>query len=152
MNELENQQNQEEAELQAKTVDWVIVANQESEKAHKMEAVFSSNGYDWRDANKGGYFMYELKALPGVKQSLCLQLFGSDGGNRVFDVLIDGKPIQTLDLSTPNPDCSGLYRRYIEIPDSCIASKNAVTVKFQAKNGSTAGGIFDVRIIKRDNN
>ena len=152
MNELENQQKQEEAELQAKTVDRVIVANQESEKAHKMEAVFSSNGYDWRDANKGGYFMYELKALPGVKQSLCLQLFGSDGGNRVFDVLIDGKPIQTLDLSTPNPDCSGLYRRYIEIPDSCIASKNAVTVKFQAKNGSTAGGIFDVRIIKRDNN
>lgn len=33
MNELENQQKQEEAELQAKTVDRVIVANQESEKA-----------------------------------------------------------------------------------------------------------------------
>ena len=44
MNELENQQKQEEAELQAKTVDRVIVANQESEKAHKMEAVFSSTG------------------------------------------------------------------------------------------------------------
>jgi hypothetical protein len=76
------------------------------------------------------------------------QQAGSDGGNRVFDVLIDGKPIQTLDLSTPNPECPGLYRRYIEIPDNCIASKNAVTVKFQAKNGSTAGGVFDVRIIK----
>lgn len=145
--ELEAKLRKEEQELDARTVDRVIIANQESEKAHKMEAVFSSSGRDWRDASKGGYFMYELKVLPGVKQLLCLQLLGSDAGNRIFDVLIDGKPIQTINLFTPNPEHTGLYRRYIDIPDNCIGQKKAVTVKFQAKNGGMAGGIFDVRIL-----
>ena len=93
--------------------------------------------------------MYELKVQPNTPQSLCLQFLGSDSGNRVFDVLIDGRRIQTFDLSKPNPETKGLYRRTIELPAECIGVKQTVTVKFQARNGSAAGGIFYVRIIKR---
>lgn len=138
-----------ESALDAQTIDRVIVANRESETAHRIEAVNSANGDNWRDASKGGYFMYELKVQPDTPQSLCLQFLGSDSGNRVFDVLIDGRRIQTIDLSQPNPETKGLYRRTFEIPAAYIDSKEVVTVKFQAKNGSAAGGIFDVRIIKR---
>lgn len=77
------------------------VAQVLGEKMHKMEAVNSTAGENWRDASKGGYFMYEMKVRKEMEQSVCLQLLGSDSGNRIFDVLIDGKWIDTIDLSKP---------------------------------------------------
>ena len=61
--------------------------------------------------------------------------------------MIDGKRIDTIDLSKPSTEGKGLYRRYIHIPAEYIKAKKNVTVKFQAKNGCMAGGIFDVRIV-----
>lgn len=58
-----------ESTLDARTIDRVIVADRESETAHRMEAVNSSNGNNWRDASKGSYFMYELKVQPDTPQS-----------------------------------------------------------------------------------
>lgn len=138
----------DERMIDEKTVDRVIVSDRKSEEAHRMEAVFSNSGSGWRDAVKGGYFMYQLKICPDVPQSLCLQLLGSDRGARVFDVLIDGKKIGTVDVSALNQARKGgLYRHYIKIPSDCIAGKRQVTVKFQARYGNMAGGIFDVRIV-----
>ena len=91
--------------------------------------------------------MYQMEVRPETPQAVCLQMLGSDGGNRVFDVMIDGKKIETIDISVPNPETKGLYRRYIRIPEELTADKNYITVKLQAKNGSTAGGIFDIRTI-----
>ena len=82
-----------------------------------------------------------------MEQSVCLQLLRSDSGNRIFDVLIDGKWIDTIDLSKPCKEGKGLYRCYIHIPAEYIKARKNVTVKFQAKNGCIAGGIFDVRIV-----
>lgn len=138
---------QEEDNLNKRTVDRVIIADAESEKMHKMEAVNSTAGENWRDASKGGYFMYEMKVRKEMEQSVCLQLLGSDSGNRIFDVLIDGKWIDTIDLSKPCKEGKGLYRCYIHIPAEYIKARKNVTVKFQAKNGCIAGGIFDVRIV-----
>lgn len=138
---------EDESAVEACTIDRVIIADSCSEAFHKMEAVNSTNGSNWRDAVKGGYFMYQMKVRPDTSQAVCLQMLGSDGGNRVFDVMIDGKKIETIDISVPNPETKGLYRRYIPIPSELTADKNYVTVKLQAKNGSTAGGIFDIRTI-----
>lgn len=138
---------EDESAIEACTVDRVIIADSCSENLHKMEAVNSTNGTNWRDAVRGGYFMYEMKVKPDTQQALCLQMLGSDGGNRVFDVMIDGRKIETIDISVPNPETKGLYRRNIAIPIELVDDKDYITVKFQAKNGSTAGGIFDVRTI-----
>lgn len=75
---------QEEDNLNKRTVDRVIIADAESEKMHKMEAVNSTAGENWRDASKGGYFMYEMKVRKEMEQSVCLQLLGSDSGNRIL--------------------------------------------------------------------
>lgn len=138
---------EDESALEARTIDRVIIADSCSEALHKMEAVNSTNGANWRDAVRGGYFMYQMEVRPETPQAVCLQMLGSDGGNRVFDVMIDGKKIETIDISVPNPETKGLYRRYIRIPEELTADKNYITVKLQAKNGSTAGGIFDIRTI-----
>lgn len=114
---------QEEDNLNKRTVDRVIIADAESEKMHKMEAVNSTAGENWRDASKGGYFMYEMKVRKEIEQSVCLQLLGSDSGNRIFDVLIDGKWIDTIDLSKPCKEGKGLYRCYIHIPAEYIKAR-----------------------------
>lgn len=136
---------EDESAIEARTIDRVIIADSCSETLHKMEAVNSTHGSNWRDAVRGGYFMYQMEVRPETAQAVCLQMLGSDGGNRVFDVMIDGKKIETIDISVPNPETKGLYRRYIRIPEELTADKNYITVKLQAKNGSTAGGIFDIR-------
>ena len=58
--------------MNKRTVDRVIIADAESEKMHKMEAVNSTAGENWRDASKGGYFMYEMKVRKEMEQSCLL--------------------------------------------------------------------------------
>lgn len=146
----QRKEEQEQELLNRKTVDQVIITDPVSEKAHKMECVNSSTGYGWRHAENGGYFMYNMKVKPDCKQSLSLKFLGSDSGARVFDVLIDGQNIATIDHCRPNPEHSGLYVQLIEIPTQYLSGKDNVTVKFQARNRNTAGGLFDLRIVSHD--
>ena len=133
---------QEEDNLNKRTVDRVIIADAESEKMHKMEAVNSTAGENWRDASKGGYFMYEMKVRKEMEQSVCLQLLGSDSGNRIFDVLIDGKWIDTIDLSKPCKEGKGLYRCYIHIPAEYIKARKKCNSEISGKKWLYSWGDF----------
>ena len=82
-----------------------------------------------------------------MEQSVCLQLLGSDSGNRIFDVLIDGKWIDTIDLSKPCKEGKGLYRCYIHIPAEYIKSKKKCNSEISGKEWLYSWGDFDVRIV-----
>ncbi len=139
---------EENMKTEKNTVDRVIINNPASEKEHRMEVVNSFSGGAWRDARKGGYFMYQMKVLPHEKQSLYMVFISSDAGARVFDVLIDGQLLETIDHTKPNESVpNGLYTHVTPIPDVMLAGKEYITVKFQARRENTAGGIFDVRIL-----
>ena len=75
---------QEEDNLNKRTVDRVIIADAESEKMHKMEAVNSTAGEGWQDASKGGYFMYEMKVRKRWNSLFAYSFLGSDSGNHIF--------------------------------------------------------------------
>lgn len=81
--------------LQANTVDHVLIQSPLSESDHKLAGVNmdwgEAYGRSWRHASNGGYFMYQMAVLPDVPQSLYMQFINTDGGARVFDVLVDGK-------------------------------------------------------------
>jgi hypothetical protein len=136
-------------EPNGETVDRVLIANAESEKEHKMEAVSSQTGTNyeqgWRHATNGGYFMYELKCLPDKPQELYFIFNAPDSGKRTFDVKIDGKTITTIDHSKPVGE--GLHSFTVPIPEELTKGKTAITVKLQAKRENTAGGIFDLRVV-----
>lgn len=134
------------------TVDRVMPGSPESENAHSPEYVNSHSGGNWRDAQNGGYFMFRLKVIPNQKQTLYMAFYGSDAGARVFDVLADGELLETIDHRKPNPKTKGLYGHTIELPEHLVKNKDSITVKFQAKRKNTAGGLFDLRIIKTNNN
>lgn len=143
---------EELANIEERTVDRVRLYSPESEKAHKLDGVNTSAGdtygSTWRHAERGGYFMYRMKVLPDRAQSVCLKFIRTDAGDRVFDVLVDGHKIATLDHCQPKDTPRLFYHEVIPIPEELLRGKHSVTVKLRAKAGHIAGGIFDLRILR----
>jgi uncharacterized protein len=132
--------------LEAATIDHVVPGNQQSEVDHGFKGERTGNGHhrdrSWRDA-RGGWFSYELKAPRGEAAELLVTYWGSDRGRR-FDVVIDDKKI--ADVTLENPKSEQFFEVRYPLPAGRAADK--VTVNFQAHEGSTAGGVFDVRIVR----
>lgn len=136
-------------ELEKKTIDHVIIGNPESEKQHNLQGENTSHGTfqgrAWRHATNGGWFAYDLQLADKPRLALLVEYWGSDSGNRVFDILVNGQTIATQRLANNRP--GHFYRETYPLPDNVLQNGKQVTVRFQAHPGATAGGIFDLRLI-----
>ena len=137
-------------DLKSRTVDEVEIGDPRSESAHGMKGERTAKGLhfgrSWRHASDGGWFSYTLKVLPAIPQELRIGFWGSDAGGREFDILVDGVKLATLKLENNRPGT--FYDEAYPLPADLIENKTAVTVKFQAHPGMTAGGIFGCAILK----
>jgi DUF1680 family protein len=139
-----------ELELDARTVDRVRIGEQQPEIDHNLRFEKSDSGTGpqgrrWRHANDGGWFSYEMKVPPaGTKAAIYAVYWGQDGG-REFDIQVDGAVIATEKLAGGEENYYGVE---YPLPETALAGKEKVTVRFQPRPGSTAGGVFDVRIVK----
>jgi hypothetical protein len=135
--------------LKARTVDSVSPGNTESEKAHAFESKKSRTApfkdYQWRDALSGGSFSYILKLDPATTNALECTYWGSDFGNREFQVLADNQVLATVKLDGSHPQ-NFISQRYI-IPAETSARGQA-RVTFKGLPGNMAGGVFDIRTVK----
>jgi len=104
------------------------------------------SGRTWRHATDGGWFSYTLKVLADQPQELLITYWGSDSGDREFDILIDGQKIATQKLENNRP--GQFYDQVYPLAKQITQGKTSVTVKFQAQPGKTAGGIFGCAILK----
>ena len=135
--------------LEARTLDFVLIGDAASEKAHALVSDHSNQGdaptadyAHWRDAT--GSFSYDLKVIPAQSNALACAYWGGDAG-RAFDILVDGVRIATQKLTGERP---GDYVRVVyPLPQTLTQGKGKVTVQFVAHPGSTAGGVFDCRTI-----
>ena len=93
----------------------------------------------------GGVSATCVKVRPDQRQQLSVTYWGSDSGNRVFDILVDGKTIATETLRNNRP--GQFYDRAYELPGELLKGKSQVTVKFQAHPHQIAGGIFGLRVL-----
>jgi DUF1680 family protein len=138
-------------ELQARTLDYVAPGEAENERDHQQKGERTAagvfGGRRWRHATDGGWFSWELKVLPDRAQQLRVTYWGSDGGNRLFDVLIDGARLATQRLQSNRPN--RFYDEVYAIPAEMTKGKERVTVRFQAHAGAWAGGVFGVRVVKQ---
>ncbi len=141
---------QRKKDLESRTIDVMRIGEMQPERDHNMQGNKTYSGnmgeYKWRDARDGGWFSFTMNVADStILQQLVCTYWGSDS-NRDFDVLVDGERIatQVLNGSKPNEFMYGTYT----IPPSLIQNKKMITVKLQAHAGSTAGGIFDCRVIK----
>lgn len=135
--------------IEDRLIDRVQIGVPESETSHNFKSEQSAAGEyrnkRWRHATGTGWFSYEMKALPDRPMALRCTYWGGDDG-RTFDILIDEQFLmrETLALNCPG---QFLPRFYI-IPMNLTADKEKITVKFQCRDGKTAGGVFDCALLE----
>jgi DUF1680 family protein len=139
-----------EKEFQIQTMDEVKLGDEQNERKHNLQGQKTSSGVfsgrRWRHATDGGWFSYDVKVLPDKPMALLVTYWGSDGGNRVFDILVDGTELATQRLQNNRP--GEFYDELYPIPDLLTMGKNKVTVRFHAHPNAWAGGVFKIRTIK----
>ncbi len=138
--------------LMNNTVDRVVMYSPLSEIGHCLNGVNMDTGdaygHTWRHAEDGGYIMYRMSVLADTPQNVHMTFISTDHGNRVFDVMVDGQTIGTLDHSTPRRSPATFYNEILPVPQHLLKGKEHITVKLQAKKDNIAGGLFDMRIVK----
>jgi hypothetical protein len=137
--------------LDARTVDQFLPGNQQSEVDHHLQSQNSHTGdygdLSWRDASDGGQFSFTLSVDPSAPMDLQCTYWGGEVGARAFDILINDTQIATQTLLNNKP--GEFFDVLYPIPAALTQGKSSVTVKFQAKPGQTAGGLFGCRMMKR---
>ena len=125
-------------------------AKEQNERDHQLKSQHSGhgifNGRKWRDA-ADGWFSWDLKTQGDKPLELRVTYWGSDGG-RVFDILVDGKKIAAQELANKHP--GEFFDEIYRMPAELTQGKAKITVRFQAQPGSTAGGVFECRVMRAE--
>jgi hypothetical protein len=135
-------------EIERKTVDAVLVENEQSELEHGLKGESLSlgefEGKRTRQARRG-WFSYELNVLPDAPITLVCTYVGSEGRRRAFDVLVDGEKVATQQLDIHPTE---LFDVEYALPEAATKGKSRVTVRFQALPDATAGSVVEVRTVR----
>jgi hypothetical protein len=135
--------------LVARRVDEVLIGDKQSEAAHGLHGERTQAGAHlgrwWRHATDGGWFRYTLRVLPDQPMTLHCTFWGSDSGNRTFDILVDDRKLATQTLDRNRPDA--FFEVDYEIPPTMTEGKQQVTVTFRGHPGHFAGGVFGCAIL-----
>ena len=79
--------------------------------------------------------------------TLDVTYWGDETGPRTFDILVNGQKIATQSLDHNKP--GEFFDVEYPIPAALTAGAgNTITVRFQAHDGSTAGGVFGCATLK----
>ncbi len=124
--------------VEARTVDKILIGHPQSERDHNLQG-------EETGARNGGWFSYDIKVLPGQAQELSVIYMGGGRGNRVFDVLIDGRKLATERLQKTQR--LRTYDQVYPIPLDLIESKDKIKVKFQTHSESIVV-VLGLRILK----
>ncbi|WP_321286786.1 glycoside hydrolase family 127 protein [uncultured Sunxiuqinia sp.] len=135
-------------QLALQTIDLVFPGEQQPESDHFIESEKSqvgvNQGRHWRDAR--GWFSYQLKDEKKEAKKLLVMYFGLDN-NRHFTILVNGELIAEVNLDGSKG--FEFFREDYAIPEEIVEqSGGRMRVKFEAKDGSIVGGVYEVRLIK----
>lgn len=136
--------------LEAITIDKVAPGEQQPETEHDFQGEDTESGIHrgrhWRHAR--GWFSYTLKDENNEAAILQVTYFGGDAG-RSFDIFIDDTKLASV--TTDGKHGPEFYTVDYPIPASIVenARDRSLTVRFVARKDSIAGGVYDVRFLKK---
>lgn len=134
----------EEEAVRYAVIDSLPVANDQYEFSHNLQGEGTGTGMhlglNYRHANAGGYFSYDMAVEPGVQNYLHVTYFSGDAGRR-FTLEVNGAVLADVTLENVNP--GDFYEVYYPIPAEMTEGREAITVTFRADKGGYAGGIFE---------
>ena len=138
--------------LENRTIDVVAPGEQQPEVDHAMQCSNSNSGTTmdefWRDATNGGYFSYDLATKGDTDLTLLVRYWGYEWGDRKFDIYIDNEKLIS-ENNTGRWYQSQFQSVEYKIPNSMIEGKDHIRLKFQAQQGSTAGAVYDIRLLRK---
>ena len=144
----------EKLALEKRTVDQVAPGEQQPEVDHAMLLEKSNKGNNlnefFREARDGGYFSYDLATKSETNLSLMVRYWGAEWGTRKFDISIDDEKLVNED-NTGKWNLSMFKDVVYPMPDAMVTGKTHVRVKFQALPESTAGAVYYIRLIRKNN-
>lgn len=134
--------------LDARTIDQVAPGEQQPESDHffKGEGIDAgvNGGRHWRHASK--WFSYELKDPKGEAKLLRLTFARADAGRR-FDIEVNG--VLLAEVTLAKDAAQEFYTVDYPLPAAILQAKpNALSVRFVAKPGSVAGGLYGLRLLR----
>ena len=137
---------------QAVMVDEVVIGSRASEEQHDFrgEKILAGtyNGRAYHGARDGGWISYEMEVLPDRPVKLVCTYWGSDGGKRTFDILVEGEKIATVSLDEEKP--GEFFTVDYSVPEGLTRGKKKVTVKFDGHPGNTVGGLYGCWTARRE--
>ena len=137
--------------LEAITIDFVQPGAIERERDHNLQGermdTGEHSGRKWRHARDGGWFSLDLKVPADQPVSLVCSYWGSETGPRTFDILVDGNKIATQSLQNDKP--GKFFDVTYTIPEEFTRGKSKIAVRFKPHAGNTAGGLYGLRMIRR---
>jgi hypothetical protein len=137
---------EQQAELNRRTVDIFRPGEMQSERDHNFQGqnteTGDNQGIKWRHAANGGWFAFEMKTDHAHDNDLILTFWGGDSG-RTFNVLLDGSVVQAITIDNLHPG------QYFDQTIPIGRSQTALTVKFQARPGQIAGGLYGAKVVYR---
>jgi len=144
----------EKLALEKRTVDQVAPGEQQPEVDHAMLLEKSNKGNNlnefFREARDGGYFSYDLATKSKANLSLMVRYWGAEWGTRKFDISIDDEKLVNEE-NTGKWNLSMFKDVVYPMPDAMVTGKTHVRVKFQALPESTAGAVYYIRLIRKNN-
>jgi uncharacterized protein len=101
-----------------------------------------------REAERGGWFGYEMAVSGNQPNSIVVEYWGGFEGSRTFDIVVEGETIATENISNKK---SGhfLLVKY-EIPYNLTQGKKSIQILFKPHEFHRAGPVFSIRTIPAD--
>jgi DUF1680 family protein len=136
--------------LDERSLDLIELGIEESEGAHDLQSnisyAVSYRGKPGRDARTGGFMSFRLRA--GSGPAVLRATYWGDERNRRFDILVDGERIASEKLI-------GQYEpQFVDVdypvPAALFAGKETVEIRFEPRDGKTAGPVFGCRLLPAD--
>ncbi|MEP6610796.1 MAG: beta-L-arabinofuranosidase domain-containing protein [Mucilaginibacter sp.] len=145
-----DEQRKQQQELDARTTDILRVGEMQPERDHSFSGENLTTGEDhqkkWRSTENGGFVSFDMKVDANAENTLINTYWGMDNRGRVFDIMIDGTKITSVDLNKYKE--SRFYDESYAIPAELTKGKQKVTVKFVPKQGNSAGPVYGSRMVK----
>ncbi|MBX2963648.1 MAG: glycoside hydrolase family 127 protein [Cyclobacteriaceae bacterium] len=141
----------EQKKLEEMTYDFFQPADPQSEKLHNFSGdsvnIITNQNRKAREANRGGWFAFDMKVMKGNSMGLVVEYWGGFTGSKTFDILINDEKIATENVSALK---EGEYiNKVYAVPYTLTATQSNISVKFLPHTGHRAGPIFAVRTIKQ---
>lgn len=135
-------------ELDARSVDTVVLGDEASERAHGLASSISYavvyRGRPGRDARTGGHVVVQTRAVPGPLR-LRVTYWGEER-NRRFHVVVNGRRVASERLDGDRG--AEFVDVEYDVPAELTEGRDSLEVRVEPEPGFTAGPLFGLRVMR----